>query len=82
MFAAAIASHARIHLVDFGTPVKIGGLIINGGDRIHADKHGTILIPPESAAEVPRAAEEGERRILDDCKSPEFRVAGLKELTH
>src|SRR5437867_703053 len=82
--AAAIVSHAYVHLVDFGTPVKIGGLIVRSGDLIHADKHGAIVIPHEIAAEVPCAAEEverRERRIINYCKSPEFTVAGLKELT-
>jgi len=85
MFAsAAIVSHAYIHLVDFGTPVKIGGLVVRSGDLIHADKHGAIVIPHEIARDVPRAAEEverKERRIINYCKSPEFTVAGLREVT-
>ena len=42
--SAAIVSHAYIHLVDFGTAVKVGGLLVNPGDLVHADKHGAIVI--------------------------------------
>jgi 4-hydroxy-4-methyl-2-oxoglutarate aldolase len=85
MFASAvIVSHAYVHLVDFGTPVKVGGLVVQPGDLIHADKHGAIVIPHEIAREVPAAAAEVERierRIINYCQSPEFSVEGLKELT-
>jgi regulator of RNase E activity RraA len=84
MFAsAAIVSHAYVHLVDFGTPVKIGGTVIRSGDLIHADQHGAIVIPIEIAAAIPEAAaevERTERRIINYCKSSEFSADGLKEL--
>jgi len=82
--SAAIVSHAYVHLVDFGTPVKVGGIVVHPGDLIHADKHGAILIPHEIAREIPAAAAEVERierRIIDFCQSSEFSVAGLKEIT-
>jgi len=78
-----IVSHAYIHLVDFGAPVKVGGIIINPGDLIHADKHGAICIPKEIAREIPAAAaeyERMERRVINLCQSPEFSVAKLKAL--
>jgi regulator of RNase E activity RraA len=81
--AAAIVSHAYVHLVDFGTPVKVGGLLVHPGDLIHADQHGAIVIPHEIAREVPAAAaevERGERVIIEHCQSPEFNVERLKEL--
>ena len=81
--SAAIVSHAYVHLVDFGTPVKVGGLLVNPGDLIHADKHGAIAIPHEIAREVPAAAaevERGERTIIDHSQSPDFSVQRLKEL--
>jgi 4-hydroxy-4-methyl-2-oxoglutarate aldolase len=85
MFASAvIVSHAYVHLVEFGTPVKVGGLVVRPGDLIHADKHGAIVIPHEIARDVPAAAaevERMERRIINYCQSHEFDVAGLKELT-
>jgi regulator of RNase E activity RraA len=76
MFARAVAvSHSYSHLVDFGSPVEIFGLMIQPGDLLYADCHGAIAIPLEIAADVPGAAEKiraHERRIIDLCLSPEF----------
>jgi len=81
-FAAdVIPSHAYVHIVDSGTPVKVGGIVINNGDLIHADKHGVVVIPHEIAREVPAACqkvEDRERRIINYCKSPDFDVEALK----
>ncbi len=80
---APIVSHAYIHLIDFGTPVRVGGLIVNPGDLLHADQHGVINIPHELARDIVRAADEvesKERTIIDLCKSPAFSVDKLKEL--
>ncbi len=81
-FAAdVIPSHAYVHIVDSGLPVKVGGLLVNNGDLIHADKHGVVVIPQEIAREVPRACQEvedRERRIINFCKSASFNVEALK----
>lgn len=81
-FAAdVIPSHAYVHIVDSGIPVKVGRLVINNGDLIHADKHGVVVIPHEIAREVPAACqkvEDQERRIINFCKSPGFDVNALK----
>ncbi len=81
--AEVIVSHAYIHLVDFGSPVKVGGLMVNPGDLIHGDKHGAIVIPHEIAREVAGAAamiEATERQIIDYCRSANFSVEKLKIL--
>ena len=81
--AEVIVSHAYIHLVDFGGPVKVGRLVVDPGDLIHADKHGAIIIPHEIAREVAAAAamvDASERQVIDHCKSPEFSVERLKVL--
>ena len=68
-------SHAYVRLVDFGTPVVIGGVEIHSGDLIHADKHGVCLIPHEVAPKLADACAEVERRerpILDICRSENF----------
>jgi len=81
-FAAdVIPSHAYVHIVDSGIPVKVGGLVVNNGDLIHADKHGVVVIPHEIARDVPRACQEvedRERRIINFCQSPEFDIEALK----
>ena len=74
-------SHAYVHLVDVGVPVKVGGLVVKPGDLIMGDKHGVISIPLEIARDVPKAAqlvEDWERPVIDFCKSKEFNVEGLK----
>lgn len=75
-------SHAYVHLVEIGVPVKVGGLLVRPGDLLQGDKHGVINIPLEIARQVPEAAqrmEDWERPIIDFCKSGEFSVEALKE---
>jgi 4-hydroxy-4-methyl-2-oxoglutarate aldolase len=75
-------SHAYVHLIDVGAPVKIGGLVVKPGDLLMGDKHGVISIPLEIARDVPKAAqmmEDWERKVINFCKSKEFNVEGLKE---
>jgi regulator of RNase E activity RraA len=75
-------SHAYVHLVEVGVPVKVGGVWVRPGDLIMGDKHGVIKIPLEVAKDVPKAAqmvEDWERKVINFCKSREFTVEGLKE---
>src|SRR5206468_187305 len=74
-FAAAhiSVSHAYVHMVDFGLPIKVGGLWVKPGDLIHADQHGAVTIPAEIAPRIPEAVvkvEADERKIISLCKSP------------
>ena len=84
-FAAAhvSVSHAYVHMVDFGLPVKVGGLWVAPGDLIHCDQHGAVTIPGEIADRIPEAVakvEADERKIIGYCQSPAFSADGLKEL--
>jgi len=75
-------SHAYVHLIDVGVPIKVGGLMVKPGDLIMGDKHGVIAIPLEIARDIPKAAqmmEDWERNVINFCKSKEFNVEGLKE---
>jgi 4-hydroxy-4-methyl-2-oxoglutarate aldolase len=75
-------SHAYVHLVEVGIPVKVGGLTVRSGDLVMGDKHGVISIPLEIARDIPKAAqlvEDWERPVINFCKSKEFTVEGLKE---
>lgn len=68
-------SHAYVRLVDFGSPVMIGGVEIKSGDLLHADKHGVCLIPLEIADRLIDACAEVERLerpLLDHCRSEAF----------
>ena len=75
-------SHAYVHLVDFGLPVRVGGAVIAPGDLLHGDRHGIAVIPPEIAPLVAEAATEvdaAERGVIDYCKTSDFTVEGLKQ---
>lgn len=78
-------SHAYAHVVDFGTPVTIGGLDIHPGDLLHADCHGVLSVPREIAAAIPaRAAEqvERERRVLELCSGGNVTIERLRDAVH
>jgi len=84
LFASqVVVSHAYIHLIDIGIPVKVGGLIVKPGELIHADQHGVLIVPAEIVRELPEAVkkvESKERAIIDLCQSENFSVEKLKEL--
>jgi regulator of RNase E activity RraA len=76
-------SHANVHMVDFGIPIKVGGVLIKPGDLIHGDQHGVCTIPHEIASKIPEAiakVEADEREIISVCQNPGFNADKLKEL--
>jgi regulator of RNase E activity RraA len=76
-------SHAYIHMVEYGIPVKVGGLTVKPGDILVGDKHGVIEIPREIARELPakaQAIEDWERRVINYCKTKDFKPEELKKL--
>lgn len=80
---SVVVSHAYVRLVDFGAPVQVGGLVVQDGDLLLADRHGVIEIPLAIARDIPAAAQQIEQReksIIRYCQSPEFSAAGLAEL--
>lgn len=84
MWAAdVVVSHGYVHVVDFGTPVRLGGLTVTPGELLLADRHGVVEIPLKIAREVPEAAarvEEREQAIIAYCRSPQFSADGLHAL--
>ncbi len=83
LFAGAVTvSHAYVHIVEFGTPVEVGGLKIHSGELVHGDLHSVQSIPAKIAAEVPAAAEEiiaRDEKIIALCQSRDFSIAKLRE---
>ena len=76
-------SHANVHMVDFGIPVKVGGVWVKPGDLVHGDQHGVVVVPPDIAAGIPEAiakVEANERKIITVCQSADFTVDKLKAL--
>ena len=76
-------SHANVHMVDFGIPVKVGGVWITPGDLIHGDQHGVLTLPEEIAPRIPEAiakVEADERKIISVCQAPGFTAEKLKDV--
>jgi regulator of RNase E activity RraA len=82
LFAGNISvSHAYVHIVEFGTPVEIGGLKIQSGDLLHGDLHGVQTIPSSIAGKIPMAAAEiiaREQELITFCQSKDFSVEKLR----
>jgi regulator of RNase E activity RraA len=75
-------SHAYAHIVEFGSPVEIGGHMIQPGDLTHGDKNGVHTIPQEIASEVPdmvRRIQEQEDELMRFCRSSAFSAGALSD---
>ncbi|MEZ5384162.1 MAG: RraA family protein [Prosthecobacter sp.] len=78
-------SHAYVHVVEFGGPVKVGGLEVHPGDLLHADCHGVLSVPQDIAASIPPAAAqiiERERKVLELCRAGDVTVKQLRDAVH
>ena len=74
-------SHAYVHIVDYGIPVPVGGLVVHSGDLLVGDRHGIVQVPLEVAREVPRAArlvETWERKVIDACQPERWTLAAMQ----
>ena len=81
-FSAHVSvSHAYVHMVDFGLPVKVGGLWLGPGDLLHGDQHGVVVIPHDLAPRIPEAAariEARERTVIAVCQKPGVTLDEIK----
>lgn len=71
-------SHGFVHVRSIGEPVRILGLTVRNGDLIHADRHGALVIPPETVAGLAAAIarmQATERLVLDPARAPGFDFA-------
>ena len=74
-------SHPNVHTVDFGIPVKLGGVWINPGDLLHSDQHGVVMIPDEIAERIPEATERvaaDEQCIIQACQAKGITIERFK----
>jgi regulator of RNase E activity RraA len=82
LFAGSVSvSHAYVHIVEFGTPVEIGGLAIKSGDLLHGDLHGVQSIPADLINKIPGVAAEivaEEQEIISLCQSNDFSLEKLR----
>ena len=77
--SCVLVSHGYIHVESAGEAVRVGGLVVEPGDLMHADKHGVLLIPGEIAGELAdacRLTQAAEKPVLDGC-----RTAGAGKVT-
>jgi regulator of RNase E activity RraA len=73
-------THAYAHIVDFGNPVEIGGLVFQPGDLVHGDRNGVHIIPREIAGAVPdmvRRIQQQEGELTRFCRSDAFSLEEL-----
>jgi regulator of RNase E activity RraA len=80
--ARVLVSHAHVHLVNFGTPVKVAGLTVKPGDLLFGDEHGVIQIPHSLAKKTASLCYEvykSERPAIDFYQSPDFSIEKLRE---
>jgi regulator of RNase E activity RraA len=81
--ACVLVSHAYAHFVAAGDPVVVGGLRVAPGDLLHADEHGVVSIPIDTARDLPQAArkiEEQERQFIDYARAPGAAAAEIVRL--
>src|SRR6476620_1557696 len=81
---STICSHGYCHLLHLGLPVRVGGLMVNQGDLLHADANGVTNIPIEIASEVADIGAEflaAEEIVMSYVKAPgEKSIAKFNEL--
>lgn len=81
VFAGSVSvSHAYAHVVDFGSPVHIGGLEISPGEILHGDRHGILSVPDNLIAALPDVAESiqaEESELVTLTHAPDFSVEKL-----
>ena len=68
-------------MVDFNCQVTVHGMNVCSNDIIHADQHGSVMIPNAAVKKIPEIVELITRRekvILDAAKRPDFCFEALK----
>ena len=74
-------SHSYAHIVDFGTPVRIGGMTIESGDLLHGDLNGIHSVPFAAADRLPAIARDivaHEAELIALCRARDFSVDRLE----
>ena len=76
MLAGSIGpSHAFVHCVEWAITVTVAGMVVRPGDIIHADRHGAVVVPPETVREIPATVERqaaAEALMIGPSKKPGF----------
>jgi regulator of RNase E activity RraA len=76
-------SHANLHIVSYGEPVKVFGMDVSHGDVVHADEHGAVAFPAKLVNEVGVKATEfiaREAPIMAACIEGDLTLQELRRL--
>lgn len=80
--SAVIASHGYCRIVEVNIPVVVGGVRIEPGDVLHADRNGVTTVPKDLVAEVAlgcRKVMDAENEVLHYVQSGSPTLDGLRE---
>ncbi|SMC91799.1 Regulator of RNase E activity RraA [Fulvimarina manganoxydans] len=75
-------SHGFVHVREIATPVTVFGLTIEDGDLVHADRHGALVIPPDTLPHLAAAIDKllaTEKIVLDPARRPNFDFATFEK---
>lgn len=75
-------SHAFVHVLDWGGPVNVHGMEVSDGELVHADMHGSVVIPLADAQNVVEEADRIARReriLIDAAQQPGFGIEQIKD---
>jgi regulator of RNase E activity RraA len=76
-------SHANMHIVSYGEPVKVYGMDASHGDVVHADEHGAVAFPAKLVDEIAIKAKEfidHEAPIMAACNKGGLTLPELRSL--
>jgi regulator of RNase E activity RraA len=75
-------SHGFVHVVEIGTPVNVKGMRVAQDELVHADRHGSLVIPAEVIPDLQAAIENviaSESIVLGPAREPGFNIEKLEE---
>jgi regulator of RNase E activity RraA len=82
LFAGGVSvSHGYLHIVNFGEPVEVAGLVVRSGDVLHGDVHGVQSVPEGIVDELPAVAQRlraREQELISLCRAPGFSLDKLR----
>src|ERR1700722_623358 len=75
-------SHAHVHLVEYGGPGGVFGMLVSPNNIIHCDRHGALVVPYDAVEKIPAAVDLLTRRekvVIEASKQPGFSIADLRK---
>ena len=75
-------SHAFVNVVDWGGEVNVHGMEVSDSNLIHADMHGSVVVPVEDAEAIVDEAKKiiaRERVVIEASQKPGFNMGKLRE---